>query len=98
GISNSPNANLTVTSSWIVNNRALAGQGGPGGSNVPAGFGIGGGLDNSGGSTATLVGCILAGNLAQGSAGGTGNPGGDGVGGGLAVGAHVLAGLPDGSQ
>jgi hypothetical protein len=102
-ISNSPLATLTVTDSTITGNQAIAGQGGPGVNDVPAGIGSGGGIDTSIVSTATVTDCVISGNRAVGGAGGDGNPGGDGLGGGLSVGLNALVGslnpgFPEGSH
>jgi hypothetical protein len=88
-----PGSTLSATDCQITDNRAVGGLGGTGeplGLGGAAGVGAGGGIDVSGDDSATLVGCIIRGNLAQGGQGVSGNNGGAGVGGGLELGNQAL--------
>jgi hypothetical protein len=103
GISNSPQATMKMTNCIVAANIAVAGHGGPGVNallgSVPGGFAFGGGIDTSNsGSSATIIGSLIAGNQAVGGTGGAGNNGGNGFGGGLSVGFGSLIGFTDGSQ
>jgi fibronectin-binding autotransporter adhesin len=66
---------LFVSDSTLTNNRAIGGAGSVGG------FGRGGGIDNAGRATATIIGTLIADNQAVGGSGTV--TGGDGIGGGL---------------
>jgi hypothetical protein len=77
---------LTVSNSTFTDNQAVGGTGNTGG--LIVGTGVGGGLANDRGATATVTGCSFTGNQAIGGAGATGQNGADGVGGGIA---NILA-------
>jgi hypothetical protein len=72
---------LAVSNVTFSNNQAVGGAGN--GSGLLAGDGLGGGLANVGGATATLSACTFTGNQATGGARGSGANGGDGFGGGV---------------
>jgi len=73
---------LTASNLTISNNKAIGGAGNTGGAIV--GAGVGGGLENDRGATATVTGSTFTNNSATGSAGGAGQNGGDGLGGAIA--------------
>ena len=73
---------LTVSNSTFTNNQAIGGAGNTAGLFV--GDGMGGGLENFRGATATVTGSTFSGNSATGGAGGAGQNGGDGLGGAIA--------------
>lgn len=104
GIENYWGSTLTIMHSALVGNAAVGGQGGAGNNGVPAGFGIGGGIDVSSNpdygliSHTTIIDSIIAGNVAIGSNGRSGANGGTGMGGGISVGSNAILGYDDGSQ
>jgi hypothetical protein len=73
---------FTVSTCTFTNNQAIGGTGNSAGAFV--GDGMGGGLENFQGATATVTGSTFSGNQAIGSNGVAGGNGGDGLGGGLA--------------
>jgi hypothetical protein len=73
---------LVASNVRFSNNQAVGGAGN--GSGLSAGDGLGGGLANVSGATATLSGCIFNSNQATGGQGSAGGNGSDGLGGGLA--------------
>jgi hypothetical protein len=75
-------ATLFLSDCSFTNNQAVGGVGNTGG--TFAGEGIGGGLSNQRGATATVTGSTFTGNQAIGGAGVPGGKGGDGLGGGIA--------------
>jgi hypothetical protein len=86
---------LVMTDTVVSNNLAIAGPGGAVGTlntSQAAGFAFGGGISFSYDSTATLVNCAIADNVALGSAGSDGRPGGQGIAGGVGVGYSMLRG------
>jgi hypothetical protein len=74
-------ATLTLGNCTFTNNEAVGGAGNTGG--VFVSDGIGGGLQNFGGASATVTGTTFSGNQAIGGPGGAGQNGGDGLGGGI---------------
>jgi hypothetical protein len=72
---------LTVSNCAFTNNKAAGGASNSGG--VFVGNGMGGGVENFRGSTATIEGSTFSGNQAIGGAGGAGQKGGDGLGAGI---------------
>jgi hypothetical protein len=73
---------LAASNCRFTSNDAVGGSDNTGGSLTSDG--IGGGLANQGGSTATVMGSVFTGNKAAGGQGGTARNGGDGLGGGIA--------------
>jgi hypothetical protein len=78
----SPPRLLTVSSCAFTNNQAVGGAGDSASAFV--GEGMGGALENFGGTITTVTGSTFSGNQAIGSNGVAGGNGGDGLGGGLA--------------
>jgi hypothetical protein len=72
---------LSVAGCTFTSNQALGGNGNEGA--VLTGDGLGGGLSNRHGGTATVIDSTFTGNYATGGAGAAGQNGGDGLGGGL---------------
>jgi hypothetical protein len=73
---------LTVSNCTFTDNQAVGGTGNTGG--LVVGTGVGGGIADDRGSTATVTGCTFTGNQAIGGAGAAGQNGADGLGGGIA--------------
>jgi hypothetical protein len=73
---------LTVSNCTFTDNQAVGGSGNAGG--LIVGTGVGGGIANDRGCTATVTDCTFTGNQAIGGAGAAGVGGADGLGGALA--------------
>src|SRR5205823_7895184 len=84
--------NLTVSGCSFTGNQAVGGAGNSGA--IFAGAAIGGGIENSQGSAATVTNATLTGNQAIGGAGSAGGNGGDALGAGIASGLPPFPGNP----
>jgi hypothetical protein len=73
---------LTVSNCTFTDNQAVGGSGNAGG--LVVGTGVGGGVANDRGGTASVTGCTFTGNQAIGGAGAAGASGASGVGGAVA--------------